>query len=117
MERERELGSLFPLGSSLHFETETKLANLLKHWSVETRSGQETTEDWLFFNSHVPSVVTVHSIPKPVCPSPCSLVIFLLLSFPPEIGHLTPVIMGVSLPTPPTSHVVQGSVLEEAAHK
>lgn len=65
-ERRRRLGSLFLLNSSLHFETEMKLANLLKHWSVETRSGQETTEDWLFFNSHVPSVVTVHALPKPV---------------------------------------------------
>lgn len=66
--RDREPGSLFPAVSSLHFETQTKLANLLKHWSLETRSGQETSLKFgIFFNSHVPSVVVNSSFITKAC--------------------------------------------------
>lgn len=69
-ERERERENLvlcFLLVSSLHFQTQMKLANLLKHWSMETRLGQKTSLKSGFFSIAMCLLLTVHSLPKPVC--------------------------------------------------
>lgn len=53
--------------SSLHFQTQMKLANLLKHWSMETRLSQETSLKFGFFSIAMCLLLTVRSLPKPVC--------------------------------------------------
>lgn len=57
----------FSCVSALPFGTHMTLATLLKHWSVETGSGQETSLKLGLFSVATCLLLTVPSLPEPVC--------------------------------------------------
>lgn len=91
-ENKNELASLFPACFFTPFETEMKLTHLLKHWPMETRSGQETWLEIGFFSVALCLLLLFTSYVTKACLWPCWILLFLLLSLPPGISYLTSVI-------------------------